>query len=127
MSDSTPVETFSYLARELSRRGVLYLHVAEPVSGPAAAQPGLPRITPILRAQFDGAVIANGGYDRALADAAIAEGTADLVAFGVKFLANPDLPERFRLDAPLNPPQAATFYAGEEKGYVDYPTLRPAA
>ncbi len=127
MSDSTPVETFSYLARELSRRSVLYLHVAEPVSGPAAAQPGLPRITPILRAQFDGTVIANGGYDRALADAAIAEGTADLVAFGVKFLANPDLPERFRLDAPLNPPQAATFYAGEEKGYVDYPTLRPAA
>ena len=65
----------------------------------------------------------NGGYDARTANAAIARGEADLVAFGVPFLANPDLPARYRSDAPLNAPDQATFYAGEEKGYIDYPAL----
>jgi N-ethylmaleimide reductase len=126
MSDSNPIATFSYLARELSRRRLLYLHVAEPVAGPAVPA-GVPRITPILRTQFAGTVIANGAYDLESSNAVIAAGEADLVAFGTKFLANPDLPERFRRQAPLNSPQVETFYTGEARGYVDYPVLDAVA
>jgi N-ethylmaleimide reductase len=121
MSDSDPVATFAYLAEALRRRGLLYLHVSEPIAGQTVNRG--PRITPILRRVFGGALIANGGYDRASGEQVIAAGEADLVAYGVPFLANPDLPERFRRNAPLNPPDPATFYAGEEKGYVDYPAL----
>ena len=123
MSDSTPVETFSYLARELSRLGLGYLHVTEAVSGkdvPSAER----RITPLLRKVFQGALIVNGGYDAQAGEAALARGEADLVAYGVPFLANPDLPERFRREAPLNPPDFTTFFSGEEKGYTDYPALQ---
>jgi N-ethylmaleimide reductase len=123
MSDSNPLETFSYLTHELKRRNVLYLHISEAIAGPFAAPAGTPRITPVLRRIFDKTVVVNGGYELDSANQAIAGGEADLVAFGVKFLANPDLPERFRRGAPLNPPQLETFYAGEEKGYVDYPAL----
>ena len=122
MSDSDPVSTFSYLAEALRERGVLYLHVAEPRS---SVQPAAPRITPILRNRFGGTVIVNGGYDGASGEAAVAAGETDLVAYGTLFLANPDLPERFRRSAPLNQPDVATFYTGEEKGYVDYPVLEP--
>jgi len=76
-----------------------------------------------LRQIFDGALIVNGGYDAEAGNAAIARGDADLVAFGVPFLANPDLPARYRRRAALNTPDQATFYAGEEKGYIDYPAL----
>ena len=76
-----------------------------------------------MRDAFDGTLIVNGGYDAATAEAAIARGEADLVAFGVPFIANPDLPLRYRKSATLNAPDAATFYAGEEKGYIDYPSL----
>jgi N-ethylmaleimide reductase len=123
MSDSNPIETFSFLAAELSKRSLLYLHVTEAVAGPATAPAGTPRATPILRATFNGALIANGGYDAQSGHAAVARGEADLVAFGVPFLANPDLPARYRSNAALNPPDQATFYAGEEKGFVDYPAL----
>jgi len=122
MSDSDPAATFSFIAAELSRRGLLYVHVTEPVTGPAAPAEGK-RITPILRGIFDGALIVNGSYDAESGNAAIARGEADLVAFGVPFLANPDLPARYRSRAALNAPDQATFYAGEEKGYIDYPAL----
>ena len=124
MSDSDPVDTFSYLAGQLGRRGVLYLHVAEPRS---AVPPSSPRITPILRERFPGTLVVNGGYDGQSGEAAVAAGEADLVAYGVRFLANPDLPERFRRNAALNEPDVATFYTGEEKGYIDYPLLEPVA
>ena len=121
MSDSHPLETFSFIASELSKRGLLYLHVTEAVNAPAAGR--RQRATPILRGKFKGALIANGGYDVHTAQAAIARGEADLVAFGVPFLANPDLPVRYRSNAALNAPDQATFYAGEDKGYIDYPAL----
>jgi N-ethylmaleimide reductase len=123
MSDSNPIETFSYLARELNRLQIGYLHVGEAIAGPFAAPAGTLRVTPILRDIFDGTVIVNGGYDARSGNAAIARGEADLVAFGVPFLANPDLPARYRKGASLNAPDQATFYAGEEKGYIDYPSL----
>jgi N-ethylmaleimide reductase len=123
MSDSNPVATFSYIATELNKRGLLYLHVTEAVAGPGATPAGTRRVTPILREIFDGSLIVNGGYDAQSGHAAIAAGEADLVAFGVPFLANPDLPARYRANAALNTADPATFYAGEEKGYTDYPAL----
>jgi N-ethylmaleimide reductase len=123
MSDSNPVATFSFIAAELNKRGLLYLHVTEALAGPGAIPAGTPRATPILREIFDGALIVNGGYDARSGHAAIAGGEADLVAFGVPFLANPDLPTRYRDNAALNAADQATFYAGEEKGYIDYPAL----
>jgi N-ethylmaleimide reductase len=65
----------------------------------------------------------NGGYTRALADAALARGETDLVSFAASFLANPDLPARLARSAPLNPPEPATFYGGDHRGYTDYPAL----
>jgi N-ethylmaleimide reductase len=116
------VETFSFIASELSKRGLLYLHVTEAVNN-AAAPAATPRATPILRGKFKGTLMANGGYDAHSAQAVIARGEADLVAFGVPFLANPDLPVRYRGKTALNAADQATFYAGEEKGYIDYPAL----
>jgi N-ethylmaleimide reductase len=123
MSDSNPLETFSFMAGQLNKRGLLYLHVSEAVAGPMAAPAGTVRATPILREKFDGTLIVNGGYDAAAGQAVIARGEADLVAFGVPFLANPDLPVRYRTSSALNAPDPTTFYAGEEKGYIDYPAL----
>lgn len=117
MSDSDPIATFSHLASELSKRGIGYLHVVDPVT------PVDGRVTPVLRKIFKGTYIVNQGFDAQTGNAAIARGEADLVAFGAPFLANPDLPIRFAKNAPLNTPDPATFYAGEEKGYIDYPAL----
>ncbi len=116
MSDSDPRATFSHFAAALDRLGIGYLHVSDPVNGEN-------RIAPALRRIFRGALIVNGGYDAASANAAIVSGEADLVAFGVPFLANPDLPLRYRSGAALNAPDRGTFYAGEAKGYIDYPAL----
>ena len=117
MSDSNPLRTFSHLTEAINRRGIAYLHVVDP------AADGAKRVSPALRRIFDGTYIVNGGFDLAAANAAIARGEADLVAFGVPFLANPDLPERFRQGAGLNAADPATFYAGEAKGFIDYPRL----
>jgi len=123
MSDTNPRETFAFLAKELSARGIGYIHLIEPVGGRLGAIPKEQQMAPLIRNKFDGTLILNGGYDARNATDAIEAGLADLVSFGVLFLANPDLPERFRLDAPLNREDVATFYSGEEKGYTDYPVL----
>ena len=122
MSDSNPIATYTYLAKELGKRGIGYLHVLEAIAGPMKVD-GTERITPLIREVFDGTLIVNGGYDAVTGDAAIARGEADIVAFGVPFLANPDLPLRYRKQAALNAPDFSTFYSGEEKGYIDYPAL----
>jgi N-ethylmaleimide reductase len=127
MSDSDPVTTFSYLATSLDRLGVGYLHVVEAVAGPAAPAANVPRLLTILRDLFDATLIANGGYDAASGHATVANGKADLIAFGVPFLANPDLPSRYLKRAALNVPDPATFYSGEEKGLIDYPALAEGA
>ncbi|AGC43444.1 NADH:flavin oxidoreductase [Myxococcus stipitatus DSM 14675] len=120
--DSTPVETFTYMARALNRLGLGYLHVTESVSGPGTPSPEK-RISPKLREVFQGTFLVNGGYDARTGESALVKGEADLVAYGVPFLSNPDLPERFRRQAPLNPADASTFFTGDEKGYADYPAL----
>ncbi|QTG17089.1 alkene reductase (plasmid) [Agrobacterium tumefaciens] len=115
LSDTDPQRVFNAVADLLKPYGLAYLHVVE--MGPQ------PFDFRELRQRFGGIYIANGGYDASRAEAALTDGSADLVAFGVPFLANPDLVERFRLGAALNAPDQATFYGGNERGYTDYPTL----
>ncbi len=124
MRDSNPVATFTHAAKILNRFKLAYLHVLEGLPGHWSAIPGL-RVSPSIKAAFKGPFIANAGYDAATAAHSINEGESDLVAFGVPFIANPDLVQRFRTGAPLNPPDMATFYGGTEKGYTDYPVLQP--
>ena len=123
MSDSNPRETFSCCAEELSRIGIGYIHLIEPVGGKLGIIEPDAQIAPLIRAKFNGTLILNGGYDAASGNAPIGNGLADLVSFGVLFIANPDLPERFRIGAHLNTADISTFYTGEEKGYTDYPSL----
>jgi N-ethylmaleimide reductase len=122
MRDSDPLLVFSVAANALNRFGLAYLHVVEPVGEVASGG----RISPVLKSVFRGAFIANGGYDGETGNAAVRGGQADLVSFGASFLANPDLPERLRAGAPLNEPDRATFYGGDERGYTDYPVLETA-
>jgi len=116
MSDSDPKALFSAVADALTARGAGYLHVIDPVAGED-------RIAPLLRRHFPGTLILNGGFDARTGSGAIDEKLADLVSYGVPFLANPDLPRRFADGATLNAPDFATFYQGGERGYVDYPAL----
>ena len=124
MTDSNPAATFTYLARELGPR-VGYLKVSETI-GRAGAVGAARRVTPELRRVFRGTMIVNGGYDRAAGQAAIESRESDLVAYGELFIANPDLPSRFGAMATLNAPDPSTYYAGEENGYLDYPSLDQA-
>ncbi len=115
MGDSNPPATFGYVARELGRRRIAFICARESV--------GPNRIGPQLKAAFGGAYIANEKFSREAAEKVIASGEADAVAFGTPFIANPDLPRRFALNAPLNEPQPETFYASGATGYTDYPKL----
>ena len=118
MRDSNPQQTFDFVANALNPFNLAYLHVTEwGCTDPADFD------FHKLRAAFNGTYMTNGGYDKASANAAIASGATDLVAFGKLFIANPDLPERFAADAPLNTPDVNTFYGGNEVGYIDYPSL----
>jgi N-ethylmaleimide reductase len=123
MSDSNPRETFVRCAEELSRIGIGYIHLIEPVGGRLGITEPDAQIASLIRAKFDGTLILNGGYDAASGNHAIEQGAADLISFGAPFLANPDLPERFRKNASLNSADSSTYYTGEEKGYTDYPVM----
>ena len=127
MSDSDPAGTFSYLARRLDDLGVGFVELTEAPSGPMARPRGGPRITPLVRELYKGTLIANGGHDAASATALLAQNGADLVSFGMPFIANPDLPRRYRENAPLNEPDRSTFYGGDRHGYTDYPYLGAVA
>ena len=122
MRDSDPVATFTYGARELSRRRIAYLHVVEGPPGHPFGSEG-PSVHPHIRAAFDRVLILNGGFDAATGDEALASGAADAIAYGVPFIANPDLPARFRTGATLNVPDQEAFYTPGSRGYTDYPFL----
>jgi 2,4-dienoyl-CoA reductase-like NADH-dependent reductase (Old Yellow Enzyme family) len=115
MGDSNPLATFGYVARELGKRRIAFICARESL--------GENRIGPQLKAIFGGSYIANEKFGLATGNQVVADREADAVAFGVPFLANPDLPERFRRNAPLNEPDPSTFYASGPKGYTDYPAL----
>jgi N-ethylmaleimide reductase len=109
------------LVSELSALGLLYLHVLD--HSAMGAPPVPAEFKAGLRNSFSGLFILAGGFDRASAESALLDKHADLIAFGRPFLANPDLVHRLRLDAPLNDPDAATYYLPGPKGYTDYPSL----
>jgi 2,4-dienoyl-CoA reductase-like NADH-dependent reductase (Old Yellow Enzyme family) len=115
VGDSDRLATFTHVARELGRRGIAFIAARENIG------PG--RIGSQLKAAFGGTYVANEGLDAASANALLAAGEADAVAFGKLFIANPDLPRRFATGAPLNAPDPQTFYAPGAKGYTDYPAL----
>lgn len=115
MSDANPAETFGYVARELGRRRIAFICARESLDGK--------RLGPELKKAFGGVYIANQQFTQQTAEQVIDAGEADAVAFGVLYIANPDLPARFASGAPLNSPDPSTFYAPGEKGYIDYPAL----
>jgi N-ethylmaleimide reductase len=125
--DAEPQPLFDYLVRQLAPLGLSYVHIIEGATGGARDLPDRPFNYPALLAAYrqsggQGAWMVNNGLDKPLAQQALADG-ADLVAFGRPFIANPDLVQRLRTDAPWNAGDRATFYGGGAKGYTDYPTL----
>ena len=119
--ESSPVDVYFPLVRELSKLKLAYVHIVEGVTGGARELHGFD--FKALRREFDGSWMVNNGYTKAMAIEAIDSGYADLVAFGKPYIANPDLVERFKQDTPLNQLDPATLYGGDAKGYTDYPTL----
>ncbi|MDW3715580.1 MULTISPECIES: alkene reductase [Pseudomonas] len=115
MGDSNRAETFGYVARELGKRGVAFICAREKAADDS--------LTPSLKEAFGGVFIANERFTKEQANAWLAEGKADAVAFGIPFIANPDLPARLAQDAPLNEPHPETFYGKGPVGYIDYPRL----
>ncbi|KFC76620.1 alkene reductase [Massilia sp. LC238] len=115
MGDSNPRETFGYVARELGKRGIAFICSREAVGGDSLGAH--------LKKEFGGVYIANEKLTKESAQQLIESGAADAVAFGVWFIANPDLPKRLKQDAPLNQPRPELFYAPGAEGYIDYPTL----
>jgi len=125
--DEDPQQLFDYVIHHLAEMNLAYVHVIEGATGGAREIADRPFDYPALRQVYRqgggaGAWMVNNGYTLELANQALQEG-ADLVAFGRPFIANPDLPQRLRTGAALNPPDRATWYGGSAKGYTDYPTL----
>lgn len=118
IADGAPQATFEAVTQQLNAYQLAYLHVVEDRGGKFDFQR--------LRQIFNGAYMANGGYNRESAIAAVAGEQADFIAFGKLFIANPDLPERLRRAGPYNVPRPASYYAGGAEGYDDYPALETA-
>lgn len=115
MGDANRAETFTYVARELGKRGIAFICAREKDADDS--------LSPSLKQAFGGVFIANERFTKDQANTWLAEGKADAVAFGIPFIANPDLPARLAQDAELNTPHPETFYGKGPVGYLDYPTL----
>lgn len=127
IGDSAPLKLFREVIQVLSMHNLAYLHLVEPRANAGLSEDqdlSQPEsVCGLFRDAFSGPLIASGGFTKASAEALIASGHADAVAFGRSFIANPDLPYRLSIDAPLNPYNRATFYGGGAEGYTDYPVL----
>lgn len=119
MGDSDLEGTYMYAVEALEKKKVGILHFMEPATLPEGVKP----LAPGARTRFSGIFVLNVGYDQTSAEHALQTGLADAVTFGTLFISNPDLPERFRLDAPLAASDPDTYYSGSENGYIDYPPL----
>ncbi|PPC85387.1 MAG: alkene reductase [Methylotenera sp.] len=121
MKDSNPQALFNFVTKQLNQFNLAYLHAVEGgIHGGGKADAF---DFDQMRKLFKGAYMANLAYDKARGNAAIASGHADVIAYGVPFIANPDLVERYKTDAALNEADSKSFYGGNEKGYTDYPFL----
>ncbi len=126
-ADEETIPVFEYIVKKLNDYGLAYLHLTEPFT-PVEDIPFLvSEVAKHFRPLFKGTLIINKGFDKESANEVLDAGDADLVAFGVPFLANPDLVERYKNDTPLNEPDQSTFYTSGAKGYTDYPTLEKVA
>lgn len=125
--DDDPEATFGWIADRLNAYGLAYLHLVNPgmaeMEKGLAPEPRALRMVELVRDRSRSTLMVAGGFDRDTAEAWIEQGRADVIAFGRKFLANPDLPQRLRDGTPLNEPDPKTFYGGGAKGYTDYPSL----
>lgn len=121
--DSNPKHTYTYIINELNKLDLAYIHLMEPMEDVSEKQNYLTEVTKYFRNIYDGTLITNVNFDRESGMEVIENGTADLVAYGRLFLANPDLPERFAANTELNKPKPDSFYGGDENGYTDYPFL----
>lgn len=125
MGDANPEETFGYVVSRLNELGLAYLHVVRPRIRQDAPwdDPEAQAMMRLVRDRYQSTLIVAGGFSREEAEEWVQAGKADLIAFGRKFLANPDLPHRLRIGAPLNADDPTTYYGGGAVGYTDYPTL----
>ncbi len=122
MSDSEPEKLFTYLLGQLNRFDLAYLHIVDALESDIRHGAKVVELSALRRAYL-GTLITCGGYDSAKGNQVLVNELADAVAFGELYIANPDLVERFRINAPLNTPDPSTYYGGDEKGYTDYPFL----
>ena len=127
IGDSDPETTFGTIAEQLSGQDLAYLHLVNPATADLdqgrEPNPRALAILDLMRAKYRGTLMLAGGFDQDSAEAWLQKGSADIIAFGRKFLANADLPRRLRERAPLNADDPTTYYGGGAKGYTDYPTL----
>ena len=123
--EADPMPLYSHVVKTLDKLGLAYLHFIEPRSSGAGRaevnHQNVPSAMVLFRPFWSGVLISAGGFTGEAAEAAIAQGHADAIAFGRIFISNPDLPRRLREGFPITPYNRATFYGGEEKGYTDYP------
>jgi len=125
--DEETIPTFEYIVNRLNNYNLAYLHLSEPFAPVDSVPYAVTEIAKHFRPLYNGTLIINKGFNQESGNQVIADGLADLVAFGVPFISNPDLPQRFAKGAGLNQPDAATFYTGGEKGFIDYPVLAEAS
>jgi len=123
--EADPMPLYSHVVKALDKLGLAYLHFIEPRSSGAGRaevnHPNVPSAMVLFRPFWSGVLISAGGFTGETAEAAIAQGHADAIAFGRIFISNPDLPRRLREGFPITPYNRATFYGGDAAGYTDYP------
>ena len=127
VNDSDPKSVFVPAAKALSDIGIAFLELREPGPDGTFGKTDVPKLSPEIREAFSGVLVLNSDYHKDDANAAIADGRVDAIAFGRPFISNPDLVERLRADAPLAPDNMKTWYSQGPEGYVDYPALETAA
>jgi len=120
IKDSNPQAIFSRAVTLLNKFNLAYVHILEPKPETGHAMAASDYLTPVLRENYQGSLIINGGYNKQTANDALAKNEAEAIVFGTPFIANPDLVERFQTDAALTQPDRTTFYTSEAKGYTDY-------
>ena len=123
MVDELTIPTYEYIITRLNEYGLAYIHLTEPFTPVHDVPFAVTAIAKHFRPFYKGTLIINNKFTKESGEQIIADGYADLVAYGVPFIANPDLVKRFEIDAALNTPDQATFYTSTEKGYIDYPEL----
>lgn len=121
--DDETIALYNYIVNRLNDYGLAYLHLIEPFTDVSAIPEAIQEVAKHFRQIYKGTIIINRGFNKETATQVLNDGNADLVSFGVPFLANPDLVERYKTGKSLNVPDQNTFYIPGEKGYTDYPTL----